>query len=223
MKNQKNIISLLSILIFIIFFFLLFFFPVESNSFLISFFQIIIIFSFSFLIIFLNRKLLREDWWKFKKNIWKNLLLGVLWVIFMFLILKIVRIPINALSTWLEKEQDIFSLPLIISIPLIVFPLVAAFIEEIVFRHHLFFIFKNKYIKILMLFVSSILFGFIHYNNFNWDILQLVPYMFIGFFLALAYQYSKNIWTNISFHLLFNSINVFLGLIWLIIIKFIWT
>lgn len=55
-----------------------------------------------------------------------------------------------------------------------------------------------------MFFVSSIAFGLVHWNNFQGDIMQMIPYMFIGAFFATIYYFTRNIWQNIITHFMFN-------------------
>ncbi|WP_235016932.1 type II CAAX prenyl endopeptidase Rce1 family protein [Pediococcus acidilactici] len=41
-----------------------------------------------------------------------------------------------------------------------------------------------------MFILSSVLFGLIHWNNFNGDLLQMIPYMFVGAGFAVIYYKS---------------------------------
>ncbi|WP_180946893.1 CPBP family intramembrane glutamic endopeptidase [Peptostreptococcus faecalis] len=169
------------------------------------------------IVVLLNKNLLKRDFKVFKKSLWKNIGISIICVILMHLLLYIVRLPLDNLSA--SKEMDVMSLPLMLSIPLSLIPLMAPFVEEIVFRHHLFYRFEKKSVRIFMFFVSAILFGLIHFNNFNGDIIQTIPYMFMAMFFNLIYLYSKNIWNSITVHFIFNGMNVFMGILGLILLK----
>lgn len=98
--------------------------------------------------------------------------------------------------------------------------LMAPFTEEIIFRHALFFQWKNnKVLMWVMFFVSSIAFGLIHWNNFNGDVVQMIPYMVVGAWFALIYFWSKNIWQNIMTHFLFDFVQ-FASAIFVLVMAF---
>jgi membrane protease YdiL (CAAX protease family) len=87
-------------------------------------------------------------------------------------------------------------------------PLAAPFIEELVFRHLLMYKFRNhtRVVLIGAIIISSILFGVMHYVNFN-ALLPTVPYMVIGAVFCGIYLFFKNIWFSTIIHLLFNAMN----------------
>jgi membrane protease YdiL (CAAX protease family) len=84
-------------------------------------------------------------------------------------------------------------------------PVLAPITEEIVFRHVLFYKFRGRPVLCaLMCVCSAVLFGAIHYNNFDGDLFLTVPYMAIAVIYNLLYLFSKNIWTSTMTHLIFN-------------------
>lgn len=87
--------------------------------------------------------------------------------------------------------------------------LIIAVIEEMAYRKNGMYDFKsNKAFLITMLFISSILFGFSHYYNFEGSFLATGPYIIAGFILGISYLVSKNVWVPIISHLIFNSTNI---------------
>lgn len=171
------------------------------------------------IVIILNRELLKNDFSKFKEKIWTNILLAIVLVFVMHGILYLVRIPLKNLSG--TEIEEISNLPLYLTIFSTTIPLTAPFVEELVFRYHLLGIFENRAIKFIMFFVSAIIFGLIHYNNFQGNLIQLIPYMVMGMVFNLIYLYYKNIWNSITVHLIFNGVNVVVGIFSIIILQFI--
>lgn len=98
-------------------------------------------------------------------------------------------------------------------------PFLAPFAEELTFRYLLFGKIRPKWLQLIFFFVSSILFGLIHINNFGGNWLATIPYMVIGAYFALIYFFSKNIWGSLLVHWLFNTINSLLPAIFLAILS----
>lgn len=171
------------------------------------------------IIIFLNRKLLHDDFAAFKEKILRNILIAIVCVALMHGLLYLVRLPIKNLSA--SGELDVMNLPLVLGILMTMTPLLAPFVEETVFRHHLFYKFQGKTMRLVMFIVSSVLFGLIHYNNFNGNLVQLIPYMFMGAFFNVIYLFSKNIWYSITTHFIFNLIPTAMGVIGLVVLRLI--
>ena len=82
---------------------------------------------------------------------------------------------------------------------------IAAFAEELTFRYLLFGKFKPIALKVLMFIVSSLLFGLVHYNNVDGNLVQLIPYVAMGAYFAAVYAVSKNIWFAIGTHFIYNT------------------
>jgi membrane protease YdiL (CAAX protease family) len=96
-------------------------------------------------------------------------------------------------------------------------PIIAPFLEELTFRHLLFYKFhKVKILYFVFFIVSSFLFGAMHLNNFQGDFLLTIPYMLVAVFLALVYAKTKNIWYPLGIHFVFNLTNSLLPTILLI-------
>ncbi len=181
--------------------------------------SLVIFFTGFLVMIYLFRDFLKREWRDYKKNkLWLKLLLTVLLVIGAYAILMLVRAtPIANLSV---NDQDSLSTSgLALSLLASIQPFIAPFSEELTFRYLLFGKFTNKWLKGLMFFVSAILFGLIHINNFGGNWLLTIPYMFVGAYFSLIYLGYKNIWGSILVHWLFNSVNSVIPTLFLLIMK----
>lgn len=220
-KNNNNLISIISVMILPIEFIIPFLMKklgIEEGG--TSYILILTIVAFvgCFLIIFLNKDLLKRDFGKFKEKLWLNILVAIALVFLMHGILYLVRIPLKNLSGM--EIEGVPNIPFYLMILSTLIPLTAPFVEELIFRHHLFYRFENKIVKFIMFFVSAALFGLIHYNNFKGDLIQLIPYVVMGMVFNLIYLFYKNIWNSITVHMIFNGVNVIMGLLGLIMMQF---
>lgn len=159
---------------------------------------------------------LRSEWQRFKKHMWRNIFICLLLVLGVFAVLIGARAGLKdlAVDTGLLTKKSIY-----LSLLTAIIPMLAPFTEELIFRYILFGRVKIKIFKFLMFFVSSILFGLIHFNNFGGDLMLTIPYMCVGAYFALIYFVSKNIWFSISTHLIFNGINSILPAIFLVVMN----
>lgn len=186
--------------------------PFIQNNELLSTCTSTLVFIIGFLfVIFLFKDFLKEQWQQYKADKFgRKILVSILLVIGAHLLLALSRFFLgNDISGNLSmNDQDtsgmtsIFLL-IIATIP----PVIAPFAEELTFRYLLFGRFQKKTVKILMFFVSAILFGLIHLNNFNGNWVQTIPYMIMGAYFSLIYYFSKNIWGSIFVHWIFNTVN----------------
>ncbi len=97
-------------------------------------------------------------------------------------------------------------LPLVLLIFSIV--VMGPLVEELIFRRTIFVLLARKNIVIAFV-ISSLLFGLIHVVSAG-DYLYIIPYFVMGLTFAGAYQFSKNIWTPIILHMLWNAFSVVL-------------
>ena len=163
----------------------------------------------AFLIIVITfREFLISQWHLYwTKWGWLKFLINIALVFLTSTVLSLTRTGLDSLSA--SPKQLLISTGinlLIAAIP----PFLAAFAEEITFRYLLFGKFNQGSLKIIMFFVSSILFGLAHLANFNGDLLETVPYMVLGAYFALIYFFYDNIWGSIFTHWMFNSMNILL-------------
>ncbi|GAB2026925.1 CPBP family intramembrane glutamic endopeptidase [Lactovum odontotermitis] len=160
--------------------------------------------------VLLNRRLLAEQWHTFRSKFWLKLLLALLLVFAAQFLLDLVRqfLGLNA-----AQASSLSFLSVYLSLFWSLLPsLLAPFTEELVFRHLLFMKFRTtaKPVLFWILWIcQSILFGLVHWSNFDGQILKMVPYMIVGGFFGLIYYFSKNIWQNILTHFIFNGIGLF--------------
>lgn len=176
------------------------------------------------LAIYLFKDVLGVAWHKYRKHIWRNLGLSLLGTIACYAILSVVRSGMTALNLLAPvTTPDVLSLQtaatgVYASLPV----LMAPWTEEIVFRHAMFYQFKSKgkLVYWLLFFVQAILFGLIHWFNFNGQIMQMVPYMVIGAWFGLMYTWGKNIWFNIFSHFFFDIMTPLAAVALLIVTMF---
>ncbi|MFC4771997.1 CPBP family intramembrane glutamic endopeptidase [Enterococcus hermanniensis] len=172
--------------------------------------------------IYLYYDVLKKDGQIFKQHLWRNLLLAVLGVLFSYIILALVRQGLSLLQVSSpDPETSLLSIQTA-SLGLVgsLTALMAPFSEEIIFRHVLFYQWRNRGIVTWLMFIlSSVLFGLAHWNNFDGQLIQMIPYMFIGAWFALIYYFSKNIWQNIMTHFFFDCLQ-FLAAIIVLIVSF---
>lgn len=162
------------------------------------------------IIVWMYRDVLGQDWHQFTRHFWRNLLLAIGGVIMSYALLIAVRAGLKMVAAGTVTTTDVLSMSvqsagigLLASLTV----LMAPFVEEVVFRHVLFFQWRgHKLFMFLMFFVSSIAFGLMHWNNFNGDVMAMIPYMVVGAWFALIYYWSKDIWQNITTHFLFNFV-----------------
>ena len=85
--------------------------------------------------------------------------------------------------------------------------------EEVMMR----IILKEHFSKISYILLSGLLFGLLHVvfslSNNLLELLYIIPYGALGCALASIYYKTDNIWTNITFHALHNTICILILLI----------
>ncbi|MDM8212978.1 type II CAAX endopeptidase family protein [Enterococcus hirae] len=174
--------------------------------------------------VYLYQDVLRKDWRTYKNHLWWNFAIALVGVAASFALLAGVRFLLDslhitqasALSANGFLSLETASMGLVASTT----ALMAPFTEEIVFRHVLFYQWKNRGVLTwLMFLLSAIAFGLVHWNNFNGQLDQMIPYMCVGALYALIYYFSKNIWYNIMTHFFFDFFQV-IGAILMFILAF---
>lgn len=169
------------------------------------------------LALYLYGDVLKADWPAFRAHIWRNLLFAVIGVFALYALLAATRLVIKPASaaTPILLAANPAALGIIASLT----TLFAPFTEEIIFRHVLFYQWRGRgWLTPVMFIVSAVLFGLVHWFNFNGQIMQTIPYMLTGALFAGIYYFSKNIWQNIMTHFLFDFIQ-FLAAIFVFVIS----
>jgi len=163
---------------------------------------------------------LKNDWAVYRKKIWLKILFSIIGAVCIIAVLAAVRWLmshfISAVPSSGSGEDESVMMPFALIFIAATIPLINAFQEEIIFRHVLFYKLRDtKYIMVIFFFVSAFLFGAIHFNNFNGNIIATIPYMTIAMFFNLIYLFTKNIWYSIGVHLTFNFVMGFLPAIFM--------
>lgn len=91
--------------------------------------------------------------------------------------------------------------------------LIIPFVEELVYRYCFINFKEKKYVQLLCIMLSSILFSKGHLASVNYNLISLIPVFISGLFLSFIYLYKKNIWYTIFAHSLYNFLIVFLPFI----------
>ena len=153
----------------------------------------------------LNKDRLINDFKNFKKDYlniaFKNWIIGLgVMIICNLLITNIVHdIPVNES---LNRE-------LLTSYPfsnIITMIFIGPLIEELVFRASFKNAFNNKY---LFCFITALLFGLAHIADWNLlELLFIIPYGSLGFFLAKAFYETDNVYTSYLAHMFHNTLSI---------------
>ncbi|WP_313042392.1 type II CAAX endopeptidase family protein [Acinetobacter sp.] len=161
----------------------------------------------------LYKTMLYTHWQKYKQAFWRSSLLVVVGAVALQVVISFTR-SLLPVGESIEKESTIdpntiafFSL-LIISLG----PLFTALLEDIIFRYTLLQkLFVQPWLwRVILVLLNSILFGLIHYHNFDGDLIATISFMAAGLFLNLIYLWTRNIWHVLLIHFVNNAV-LFLG------------
>lgn len=83
-------------------------------------------------------------------------------------------------------------------------------VEELVYRYS-FSISSNKILRLTLLLVSSIIFTFGHAASVFYNVIYLIPFLFMAFTLSYIYIKKNNIWCCIICHSFYNLIVIVLN------------
>lgn len=161
-----------------------------------------------FFLLHLYKDFFTTEWQRFRsEHFARRLLLCFLGTLVVYALLLGTRSVINqsqAASVLAEATGGVpYPLVLIASLG----PLFAPLTEELIFRHLLFYKFRdNTLLLVVMCLVSAFLFGAIHYNNFGGNLALTIPYMIVALSYNLIYYFSKNIFFTMTIHFFFNTI-----------------
>ncbi|WP_180118283.1 CPBP family intramembrane glutamic endopeptidase [Acinetobacter sp. YH12096] len=157
----------------------------------------------------LYKTMLYTHWQKYKQAFWRSSLLVVVGAVVLQVVISFTR-SLLPVGENIEKESTIdpntiafFSL-LIISLG----PLFTALLEDIIFRYTLLQkLFIQPWLwRLILVLLNSILFGLIHYHNFNGDLIATISFMAAGLFLNLIYLWTRNIWHVLLIHFVNNAV-----------------
>ncbi|WP_180128591.1 MULTISPECIES: CPBP family intramembrane glutamic endopeptidase [unclassified Acinetobacter] len=157
----------------------------------------------------LYKTMLYTHWQKYKQAFWRSSLLVVVGAVALQVVISFTR-SLLPVGESIEKESTIdpntiafFSL-LIISLG----PLFTALLEDIIFRYTLLQkLFIQPWLwRVILVLLNSILFGLIHYHNFDGDLIATISFMVAGLFLNLIYLWTRNIWHVLLIHFVNNAV-----------------
>ena len=160
---------------------------------------------------FIFRKDLKRDFGFFKEYFseYSSYVFKMYFISLAFMLISNVSIRLytgleNA-TNQLELNEAFRTKPLLVIVLAVI---VAPFMEELLFRGIFRKIFSNKYIFIIS---SSIIFGALHViDDFKSpkELLFILSYSILGVFLGKIYEKTNNIFSNIMFHFVQNSVAI---------------
>ena len=168
-----------------------------------------------FILFFIYRIELREEFKKFKNDLMRNLDIGFkYWLIGLFIMMVSNLIILYVFkSGGANNENAVQSMIKVLPWLMVINAgFLAPFNEEIVFRKTLKDIFKNKW---LFAFLSFILFGGAHVIGSATtlvDFLYIIPYGALGGAFALAYYETDTVFTSMTMHMIHNTILIILSI-----------
>ncbi|MFW1800757.1 CPBP family intramembrane glutamic endopeptidase [Acinetobacter nematophilus] len=172
---------------------------------------------------YLYKDMLLTHWQKYQQTFWCSSIWVVVGAILLQVVISLTRqfLPLGERQEerpYIEPEQIAFLSLLIISFG----PLFTALLEDIVFRYTLLQkLFIQPWLwRMVLIMLNSILFGLIHYHNFDGNLVATISFMSAGLFLNLIYLWTRNIWHVLLIHFLNNAV---LSLGGVLLLKFIQT
>ena len=129
-------------------------------------------------------------------------------------------LPVGA-SREAESAIDPNSIAFISLLIISLGPLFTALLEDIIFRYTLLQkLFVSPWLwRVVLVLLNSILFGLIHYYNFDGNLVATVSFMAAGLFLNLIYLWVRNIWHVLLIHFVNNAVLSLGGVILLKILQ----
>ena len=165
----------------------------------------------------LSFPLLKEGIIGIKRN-WKRLIPSMLLLLILYYIcsfaVNLVVIMLSGTTTSVNQGEIIEAVaihPYLMMFSTLVY---APIVEEMLFRGVFYRALRSRMRVLPSALISALLFGFIHVmysiftGNFS-DVIFLLSYSVIGFFMAMAYEISESIYGSMFFHCLNNAIAFF--------------
>jgi len=169
----------------------------------------------AFVLIFIFRKSLKEEWlrfWKYRKG---YTILSAKYFVYGYVLMIVLNIIIVSIQGSAANNEELnremlMAAPIFTAISTIIF---APIIEELAFRKSFKKLFANKYFFALF---TGFLFGLAHvssvdFSNFleTWtELLYIISYGSIGFVLGCLYYETDNIFTSILAHVFHNAFTI---------------
>lgn len=170
----------------------------------------------------LYKTILFEHWQKYKQAFWRSSFLVILGAILLQVVISVTRsiLPVES-SSETESSIDPNSIAFISLLMISLGPLFTALLEDIIFRYTLLQqLFVSPWLwRVVLVLLNSILFGLIHYHNFDGNLIATVSFMAAGLFLNMIYLWTRNIWHVLLIHFVNNAVLSLGGVILLKILQ----
>lgn len=157
----------------------------------------------------LYKSMLLEHWQKYKQAFWRSSLLVLIGAVMLQVVISLTRsfLPTGA-SAGNENQLDSSQIAFISLLLISLGPLFTALLEDIIFRYTLL---QKLFVKpwlwrVVLVLLNSILFGLIHYYNFDGNVIATISFMAAGLFLNLIYLWTRNIWHVLLIHFVNNAV-----------------
>ena len=171
----------------------------------------------------LYKSMLYMHWQKYKQAFWRSSLLVVVGAVVLQVLISLTRqiLPVNAISSDEKPAIDTDSIAFISLLIISLGPLFTALLEDIIFRYTLLHkLFVQPWLwRVLLVLFNSILFGLIHYHNFDGNLIATVSFMVAGLFLNIVYLWTRNILHVLLIHFVNNAVLSLGGLILLTLLQ----
>ena len=175
--------------------------------------QELILVSFSeltifFILILIYFKDLIKDLKKLKNDFNKNMDIAIKYWLLGFLIMVVSNIIIGLFITKAKANNEAGVQELITGstyISIIIFGIIAPFVEEVVFRKSFRDVLTNDKLFII---TAGLIFGGLHVipsMTSLWDLFYLIPYCSLGIAFSMIYQKTDNIFYSMFVHMLHNT------------------
>lgn len=170
----------------------------------------------------LYKTILFEHWQKYKQAFWRSSFVVILGAILLQVVISVTRsiLPVGS-SSETESSIDPNSIAFISLLMISLGPLFTALLEDIIFRYTLLQkLFVSPWLwRVVLVLLNSILFGLIHYHNFDGNLIATVSFMAAGLFLNMIYLWTRNIWHVLLIHFVNNAVLSLGGVILLKILQ----
>lgn len=166
------------------------------------------------ILVALYHKELKIEFKSFKKNYKTDLDIGLKYWLVGLIVMCVSNILIGLITSLNTSSNEEAVQGLITATPylmLLTAGIIAPITEELTFRKGISKIFKNKWVYVI---ASGLIFGFLHVMGSSnlLEYLYIIPYGSLGFFFALTYYETRNIYPSICMHAIHNSALVLLSI-----------
>lgn len=161
-------------------------------------------------VFYLYKDMLFEHWRKYRTAFWRSSLLVIIGAISLQVVISVTRHFLPVIHSGVEDKPQLESANIAFVHLLIIGlgPLFTALLEDIIFRYTLLQkLFIQPWIwRIVLILLNSVLFGLIHYYNFDGNLIATISFMMAGLFLNVIYLWTRNLWHVLLIHFLNNAV-----------------